>query len=30
VRAVYPAIARACGGRDAFKAGRLNLALPAD
>lgn len=30
VRAVHPAIARACGGRDAFKAGRLQLALPAD
>jgi thymidylate synthase ThyX len=30
VRAVHPAIARACGGRDAFKAGRVQVALPAD
>jgi thymidylate synthase ThyX len=30
VRAVHPLIARACGGRDAFKAGHIPLAMPAD
>ena len=30
VRAVHPLIARACGGRDAFKAGRISIAMPAD